>query len=240
MVTTKISEIVCELRQRITDEIYPPGSLMPTIDELRVEFGAARGTVREAINRLALEGLVEPTRGKPAKVRDTSPVTLSYRGTLQTWQDQTGGDAEIAEAGWEDADPEVAERLGVAVGDPVVHRLVYFRKNGTIAIIRDEWYPQHLVDTIVKRGLVDPDLSNTHGMYSKMVSCGYVGARSLEDIYTRPAQVIERQTMQMPPAYSVLVTIGTVVDEHRTPLYCFEAVAAGDRNIIRMDLPLKD
>lgn len=51
-------------RGRIARGTWPPGAVLPTIEELMREFGVARVTVRQAINLLAREGLLSPQRGR--------------------------------------------------------------------------------------------------------------------------------------------------------------------------------
>ena len=55
---TKWQEIGRYLRERIMDGTYPPGSKLPAIPALMEEFDVARDTVRDAVARLANEGLV--------------------------------------------------------------------------------------------------------------------------------------------------------------------------------------
>lgn len=51
------------LQRRIAEGAYPPGSMIPTENELIREFGVSRMTVRQAVGALASEGLVEGRRG---------------------------------------------------------------------------------------------------------------------------------------------------------------------------------
>ena len=52
------------LRQRIARGVWKQGELLPSLDALVAEFGVARVTVRQAIERLARENLVSPQRGR--------------------------------------------------------------------------------------------------------------------------------------------------------------------------------
>ena len=51
-------------RQRITRNRWPPGTKLPTLEALMREFGVARVTVRQAMDRLARDGLVLAQRGR--------------------------------------------------------------------------------------------------------------------------------------------------------------------------------
>ncbi|RZI97671.1 MAG: GntR family transcriptional regulator [Variovorax sp.] len=52
------------LRQRIARGVWTHGERLPSLDELGVEFGVARVTVRQSIELLARDGLVSPQQGR--------------------------------------------------------------------------------------------------------------------------------------------------------------------------------
>ena len=70
----KIAE---DIRRRIAAGELPPGSLLPTQQELQDRYGVARMTARQAISALENEGLVTSQQGKGAVVR--SRQTMIYR-----------------------------------------------------------------------------------------------------------------------------------------------------------------
>lgn len=51
-------------RQRIVKGIWREGETLPSLEKLVAEFGVARVTVRQAIERLTRDGLVSPQRGR--------------------------------------------------------------------------------------------------------------------------------------------------------------------------------
>src|SRR5690606_27884602 len=55
--------IAGELRGEILSGTYPVGAQLPSESELAARFGAARGTVRQAVAVLAAEGLVGSRQG---------------------------------------------------------------------------------------------------------------------------------------------------------------------------------
>lgn len=68
--TTLSREITRKLTRRIVDEVYPPGTKLPTERELAAEFGVARHVVREALKRLEALGLVTIRQGSGILVQD--------------------------------------------------------------------------------------------------------------------------------------------------------------------------
>jgi DNA-binding GntR family transcriptional regulator len=65
-----VDQINDNLRQRIYDETYPPGSRLPSESELLQEFGVSRATVRTALTRLAAEGLIIRKQGDGTYVNE--------------------------------------------------------------------------------------------------------------------------------------------------------------------------
>jgi GntR family transcriptional repressor for pyruvate dehydrogenase complex len=64
-----------ELRAAITERRLPPGSRLPTEAALSQSFGVSRPVVREAVSRLASEGLVESHQGSGLFVPEHRPLT---------------------------------------------------------------------------------------------------------------------------------------------------------------------
>ena len=58
-------QIAAILRDRIADGTYPPGSVLPSIERIRQEYGVARNTARRVLDTLVDEGLAytEPGMG---------------------------------------------------------------------------------------------------------------------------------------------------------------------------------
>lgn len=82
----KYVEIADIIRERIKNQTYPTGSLLPNQVDLVTEFNVSRMTIKKAINILIMEGLVLSKRGAGTKVldpsfwgKDTSPVD-QYQG----------------------------------------------------------------------------------------------------------------------------------------------------------------
>ena len=74
---TKIYEAVAEQIQRRIIEDLEPGDALPPERELVRMFGVSRSSVRDAIRKLELLGLVEPRQGAGTVVREPSTDVLS-------------------------------------------------------------------------------------------------------------------------------------------------------------------
>ncbi len=67
-----------QLRLKIERGIWEPGAQIPIIEDLQAEFGLSRATIREALDMLQREGLIDRFRGKGTFVRAKLPVRQSH------------------------------------------------------------------------------------------------------------------------------------------------------------------
>lgn len=68
-------EVARQLEQFIADRMKP-GDMLPSERELAEKFGVSRSSIRDAIRRLELVGMVEPRQGSGTIVREVSADTL--------------------------------------------------------------------------------------------------------------------------------------------------------------------
>jgi GntR family transcriptional regulator len=138
------------LRGEILRGVHPPGQLLPSEETLATEFGVSRPTVRQGIQALAAEGLVEIRRPRGTMVRDphaapayTERHTLAPPSTSPSYDAPSAQSAErftrnkqvvgsIPTAGWAnegqpsfvrvDATADLAGLLDIPVGEPMLVR----------------------------------------------------------------------------------------------------------------------
>ncbi|MBN9391055.1 MAG: GntR family transcriptional regulator [Chloroflexi bacterium] len=70
------NKLISYFREVILDGVFIEGSKLPGEQELAEQYNISRGTVRQALDVLAAEGLIERTRGKGTFVR---PLSLGIR-----------------------------------------------------------------------------------------------------------------------------------------------------------------
>lgn len=114
--------IADDLRERIASGRLRPGDDVPTEAELAERWHTSRGPIRNALAALRAEGLVETTRGRPARVvskKATQAVDMSVPFTR--WARDLGlrPGAQTQEVSLRRA-AELAEPLGVSPDDQVV------------------------------------------------------------------------------------------------------------------------
>jgi GntR family transcriptional repressor for pyruvate dehydrogenase complex len=85
VVVPKAARLVAEtLRERILSREVPIGAHLPPADALLTEFGVSRATLREALNVLESEGLVEVRRGPGGGAIVTAPDGLAIMRSLES------------------------------------------------------------------------------------------------------------------------------------------------------------
>ena len=119
-------QIADDLRARIASGQLEPGDDVPTEAELAHEWRTSRGPIRNALAALRAEGLIETTRGRPARVRERKAhqaVDVSIPFTR--WARDIGArpGAHTQELSLRRADAGKAAMLGIHEGDPVVEVL---------------------------------------------------------------------------------------------------------------------
>lgn len=201
------------------------------------EFDAARDTVRDAVARLANEGLVTPMRGVGTVVRDSSPVALAYRPGQRTgvWADQAGAGPDsdrVVEAGWAAADREVTSRLALPTGAQVVRRLRHQSKGEHVAQIMEQWLPDHVANAIEQQASVD--LSDRSAelptdLFSLMRQAGDGPSSVTERVSTRMPHPDEAEVLNLPTGVPVLITHRVTLNAGGTPLETGTFTGAGDR-----------
>ena len=75
-----------DLEDRLSQGLYPVGSLLPTEADLGFEFKASRFTVREALRKLTELGYVSRTQGRGTEVVSSNP-RRRYLQSIQTLEE---------------------------------------------------------------------------------------------------------------------------------------------------------
>jgi GntR family transcriptional regulator len=124
--------IADQLRDAIRRGVYLPGHQLPSVTALMRDHGVARQTAQNVYDALRREGLVESRSGAGVFVRAYQPPAkisrrrFVFRDELGYYFDQAAqGFRLVAEPTIDRAAPapaEIAERLGVEPGSPVVKR----------------------------------------------------------------------------------------------------------------------
>ncbi len=123
------------MREKITSGVFEAGERIPTEIDLIEQFGVSRITVRQALQSLTDDGLIERHQGRGTFVTGRKSKKRRFSGVIHL----TGSLDELIEMGMEtpvkvlemnrvDADPHEAELLQLKTGTPI-YRLKRLRIN---------------------------------------------------------------------------------------------------------------
>lgn len=125
-------------RQRIVKGVWKEGEKLPSLDRLVEEFEVARVTVRQAVDRLARDGLVSPERGRGTFVTGAPSsdrwlrVETSLRNLGDVYRDSQPTILNIDESA---RSPRLVESDGVAAPRYVYMRRVHAHEGRPYCVI---------------------------------------------------------------------------------------------------------
>ncbi len=196
MPTTPLYQrIATELREAVFNGQLPPGSQLPTEQELGERYKVSRNTVRLALGQLANEGIITSTPGRGTFVRDRAMLTYhAARAEAANLQSDWMTDAYYTEVRQEGREPSqtfdmrvepaslsVAQRLRVQEGEAVVVRRMFRFVDGQPWSIQDSSYP---IDIAQECGLLVPH-DIPRGTVRTMADHGHVEVGYVDEVTTR-------------------------------------------------------
>jgi GntR family transcriptional regulator len=176
---SRYAALAAALRHRIVAGEWPPGAPLPAETSLAAEHGVALGTLRRGLELLAEQGLIERRHGKGTFVRGGLAGATMLRffrfgsGDGQVPQSRVIARQSVV------ASAEVARRLGLAGGDPVLrlHRLRLL--GGQPCLLEEIWLPLPLFAPLFDSPLADwGDL--LYPMFAER--CGVAITRATDEI----------------------------------------------------------
>ena len=215
------------LRERIEAGEWPPGSRIPTEKELAAEYGVSQITVRQALARLATEGLVERCQGRGTFVSQPSVV--------QDILDLGGFSAALASSGVEietqllgatvvAASEGVARHLKVAQGAPVIEVRRVRLTGGVPISLQTSYMPSELCHPILDRDLAHESL------FSLLTEvCGLELVRAEEVLSAITVDEYEAKVLLVAPGSPAFLVRRTTFDRNGTPVEFVKSVLRGDK-----------
>jgi len=172
----KYLRIHSELRQRITSGHWPPGSPLPSQRELADEFGVSVMTLRQALQLLTDEGLIETRHGSGTFAAAHYAYDLGHLRSFASDLSAQGAEitTKLLAAQTATPPPDVAARLGT---DGEVLRLRRLRlSGGRPLIVQTSYLPAALAH------VVEPGNLGRLGLYTLLAEHGLTIARAHESI----------------------------------------------------------
>ncbi len=133
---------------------HAPGSPAPSERELVHRFGVARMTVRQALDALVAEGLLERIPGRGTFVARPRRVATRITGyTEEMTRRGMLAESQTLLARREQAGPGVARALNITEGDAVIHWRRLRRADGAIICIEDAYLNEVLLPGFLQTGM---------------------------------------------------------------------------------------
>lgn len=246
-------QIAEQFRDQIHTGTLRPGDELPAYAQLAADYNVAVGTVREAIDVLRGEGLVDTVRGKgtfvrqpPSVRRVTSTRYAEQLAAVCTDQDSYES-AFTRDLGidWAEftVDPvfrevpataTIADLLQVEPGTPVFERHMILRANGQAEQIRTCYYP---LDLVANTPMTDPGRQPwAGGVIAELAELGVTITAVDEDVRARMPTPDESYVLRIPggvPVFAV-TRVGHVGD--RPVEVAADIVMPGDRIVLHYRL----
>ena len=228
VVTPVVAPKYYELRQWLRAQVdgMPPGTPVAPERALSQQFNVSRTTVRQALHDLAVEGRIVRRQGRgtfvaPPKV--TQPMQLSSYTQAMSSQGRRPG-SQIVDTAVIDAEPEVAEQLGLAPGSPVV-RVERLRYADDEPMAVETVYLDH-----ARFADVGAELTADASLYALLESrYGVVPARADETIETVLAPPAAARLLGTDAATPMLLLTRSTRDGSGRPVEYVRSLYRGDR-----------
>lgn len=237
------------LRDDIQAGRLTEGSQLPSERVLFETFGAARGTIRQALAVLKTEGLITTQHGRGAFVRSRPPVRRIAQDRFARKHREDGKAAFLAEAeaegispgvevlkvGPETATDEVAERLGVKAGSKVLARRRRYLADGDPVEMATSYLPWDLAGgTAMAKKNPGPG-----GIYARLEEAGHRLARFSEDVSARMPTPDEARSLRLTAGTPVFGLVRTAFDTGGRAVEVCDTVMAADRFVLSYELPAR-
>lgn len=236
-------DVALQLRQAISGGTYPPGSRLPSENELAEQFGVARSTIRHALTVLGEDGLIASHQGARRTV--LAEPRLQNFGELRSfsrWARSIGaeptGRVDLHERR---AATEIqARELGLEPGDPLVYIVRVRLLDGVPVMIERTAY-------VERAGLLLSLVDLEHESISeRLEQHGIVFAHAAHTIDAVNASPDDARLLEIEPGIALLRERRRATDPQGRPLewsedrYLGDSVAFTIRNSIALSPLVRD
>lgn len=242
-------QIADQLRTQINGGELSAGDKLPSERALMDAYGAARGTIRQAIAQLRNEGLVEVEHGRGVFVRRHPPVRRLASDRFARQHRERGRaaylaeleaegrrpDVEVIEVGPHPAPTDVATRLQLDEDETVLVRRRRYLADGQPMELATSYVPWSFAEGT---SMVEPN-PGPGGIYARLEERGHVLDRFTEEVTARMPSEEERRALRLVPGTPVITLVRTAYDKDAIPVEVCDTVLASDRYVLSYELPAR-
>lgn len=230
------ADVAAHFRTLIKSGELAPGDSLPSVAEIRDQFGVAAKTVSRALGVLKSEGLVS-SRGALGTIVEKTPIVITGADRLNRMEknglryapgETSSGHRVMTRSVY---DPEVCTALALEPGDEAVIRIRVFRQDDKPTSVGVSVYPPHTVAAV-------PELADDVRMvkqFDKLYTerTGREVVKGQRTAHARQASQDELNALEIDaPSHSavaVLVTTLTFHDDEQALGYWEDVYAPGAR-----------
>lgn len=225
----KYRQLLQLLRQQILSGELAPGARVPTEEELVQTYELSRGTVRKAIEQLAAEGLVRTEQGSGTYVSTAHPNAVPFRFT------EIAGGAEVTyrilTREIMPAAGEIAERLALPLGEPVIHIRRQRLRGAAVIGFSERFLPRSLCPGLLDEDLTRPSIHDLLVNHSELPLL-----RAVVEIAAELLSAEDAALLDAPPATPAIVVSRTTYTAPARPAVWYRAVYRDEfRLAVRVD-----
>lgn len=197
-------QIADQIEQDIRDQVLRPGDKLPTEWDLTARFGVNRHTVRRALAALAETGVVRAEQGRGTFVQEgliEYPIARKTRFSAVIRAQDRDPEGELLRAQQERSNNNIADALGIPVGEMVTKLTVVRRADGHALSLSEHIFEQRRFPAIAEVFRKSGSLTQTMAEFG-------VGdfSRQRTIISARLPTPEETRLLQVPKTRPMLVT----------------------------------
>jgi GntR family transcriptional regulator len=215
------------LREHIKLQIWKPGDIIPSEEQLCKEYGISRGPVRQALGELVREGFLSREHGRGTFVAEPKfeQGLMSFYSIFESTRDsKMKAKSNVLQVTTEVADPKIAKRLEIVEGDEII-RLVRIRFLDGYPLILEKC---HIVRKYCP-DIVNQDLSE-RSLYGLLRSkYNIVLSKETQTFEPVLADKYEASILQIEPGDPVLLLENTTHMLDDKPILFSKMIVRGDR-----------
>jgi GntR family transcriptional regulator len=237
------------IRRKIVSGEMQSGEQLPSEAALEREHKVGRVTVRGAIQILRAEHLVHTVWGSGTFVSDPKDAPMPYLASVvhsKSQRGETGPDAfkrQLRDSGRtgdesivvqvKPAPEDIADRLGLEPGAPVLLRSRLQTIEGRPSAMADSWFRAEMVEGTEIAQPVDIP----RGTDRVMEELGHGATHRRDEVTARMPTPAEAQALQIAGGVPVVLVVATELTDGDEPVEVYRLTLPADRHVLIYDVP---